>query len=352
MADAMIPDRHTPFLDQDAAEAVADALARTPYAAGCCARTEAAVLLHGPDPAEGTGGLAGHPRYVVRGEAVARRLEELLRSLWGISCRTYVVPAPGTDDGRRGAAVHSPDGVPRPFHRPVSRAYAVEPDPSGPRPPVAELHGPDELPRPLLLARARECCRRAALRAAFLAGGTVVPGVRTAHGMEDRRIEIVCASPAVADTVAALTGAVALRPAEIRPDGPAPLVVLHGLDATRRLLSAAGLAWTPEIQRLLRNTYSSGPTAQDVRDAVARVGGAAPSEVLEAARLRLAAPSVSLTALSRLNGGRPSVRTLTLRLNRLMALAQARSAPAAPPPSPPPASAPASASAPGSGAPG
>lgn len=288
---------HGTFPIEDAGEIVAGKLAQVPLSGSCCARTESVVMLH--RLSDGASG-----RYIVRGERVAERLRTLLWTVWGVSCRVVVVPGPD--------------------HRAGSRAYAVETATGAPPPYVASHAEDTSLVRPVLLARSRDCCRLAALRAAFLADGTVIPGVRLASGMVDRHIELGCSSEIMVTALHTLVSTVARRPAETRSASgadPRPVVVLHGVDATRQLLTAIGLEWTPDIQRLLRNTYCTGPTADHVREALARVDGTAPTEVLEAARLRLASPNVSLTTLSRLNGGRPSVRTLTLRLNRLMALA-------------------------------
>jgi DNA-binding transcriptional regulator WhiA len=178
---------------------------------------------------------------------------------------------------------------------------------------------------------ARTCCRRALLRAAFLAGGSVSDPARGYH------LELCCRNDAAARSVRTLMarfgGDAGIARRRSRPvvyvkDAQKISTLLANMGATHALLRLEEVRALAQTKNAIRRTVNSeaanakraAAAAARQRDAARAVLGgrrAASSAVREAARLRIKHPSRTLAELGRL--ARPPI-TKAAMANRMRLL--------------------------------
>lgn len=250
----------------------------------------------------------GGTTLLVTGSAVARKLVKLARSV-----EREQIAEGGTAAGE--AEGHFRRG---PTH--VRPTYQVTLRPAPPA---------------LSEAPARECCRRAFLRAAFMTAGDVSIGSTGTH------LEFRLASQAAADQVSEVIRALEVRP-RTRRRGPRWLVYVKGSEDLILLLKSMGASQAVlrfENERILREvrgqanraansetsnlrrSVASGLRQAEAARRLARTGllDAQPQAIREVAQARIAAPTATLSALgSRLHLTKSAANA---RLRRMLSVA-------------------------------
>ncbi len=224
------------------------------------------------------------------------------------------------------------------LRRPGHRTYAVRVGPVPPGHPVArrlEALAAEGLPW-------RRCCRRAYVRAAFLARGSLVQPAKTYH------IEWDLGKPVACEALIDCLRSLGLAPRQVSRRGGAVylkgaeqvLTVLQLMGARRALLqlenvrivkemrSDANRLVNAETANLDKTVRAALDQIEAIRRLEARLGGLEhlPPGLAEVARARLRQPYSSLAELGATLRPPMTKSGVRHRLNRLMALAAGRSA--------------------------